>query len=100
MASNLEKAELGRALLVNADLTDANLERAYLARADLRNARLTGANLRGAEFYLADLRGADIAGAQNLTQEQLEDSCGDDTTSLPPGLAAPPTWPCASQEGD
>ena len=95
---NLEKAELGRTSLAGADLSNANLERAYLARTDLRGAQLAGANLRNAELYLADLRGADLSRAQNLVQEQLVETCGDEATKLPAGLAVPPEWPCASQD--
>jgi ABC-type microcin C transport system permease subunit YejB len=51
-----------------------------------------------AELYLADLRGADLSRAQNLVQEQLVETCGDEATKLPAGLAVPPEWPCASQD--
>jgi len=98
--SNLEKAELGRAVLVHANLTRAILKRAYLARSDLRQAQLSNADLTDAELYLADLRGADLSQVLGLVEAQLEETCGDDTTKLPAGLAAPRSWPCASADED
>jgi uncharacterized protein YjbI with pentapeptide repeats len=95
--ADLEKAELGRAVFLNADLTDVDLRGAYLARADLRGALLAGADLTGAEFYLADLRGADLSQATGLDQPQLVKTCGDDTTKLPAGIGPGPDWPCASR---
>ena len=76
------------------------LKRAYLARADLRQAQLSKADLSDVELYLADLRGADLSQALGLVQAQLEETCGDDTTKLPAGLAPPPSWPCASAGED
>jgi uncharacterized protein YjbI with pentapeptide repeats len=100
VGANLEKAELGRAVLVNADLGNVNLRNAYLARADLRGARLAGADLSGAEFYLADLRGADLSQATGLAQSQLNETCGNETTKLPPDIDPPAAWPCASRGED
>jgi uncharacterized protein YjbI with pentapeptide repeats len=67
----------------NADLGGANLE-----GADLKGAYLGGANLEAADLEGADLGGADLSDARNLTVEQLEQAVIDDTTKLPPDLAA------------
>jgi uncharacterized protein YjbI with pentapeptide repeats len=96
--ANLEKAELGRASLENADLAGANLTRAYLARADLRHAALAGADLTEAELHLADLGGVDLSQAHGLKQTQLDESCGDDSTKLPAGIARPAAWPCTTAD--
>lgn len=67
---------LGRADLHGADLTNASLVGAYLQGADLAGARLAGANLSGAE----------ASRARGLTRAQLAGACGDEATTLPPGL--------------
>lgn len=94
----LQKAELGRALLGGADLTKADLTGAFLARADLRGARLDGANFRNATVQLADLRDTDLSTAINLTAAQIEETCGNAGTKLPPGIAAPVQWQCSGRE--
>jgi len=38
--------------------------------------------------------GADLSGVTGLTQAQLDLTCGDPATRLPPGLAPPASWPC------
>ncbi|MEV0650725.1 pentapeptide repeat-containing protein [Phytomonospora sp. NPDC050363] len=69
-----EKADLSRARLRGATVTDAHLPdvnlsgadlmAADLSRADLRGADLTGADLRHTDFEGADLTGADFTGAR------------------------------------
>jgi uncharacterized protein YjbI with pentapeptide repeats len=88
----LDRADLKGAVLVYANLSDADLSGANLNGANLRGAKLRGAGLRG-----ADLSGADLSGADGVTQEQLDEACGDNKTQLPEGLtirtcpvAAPP----------
>ena len=56
------EARLDKTILKDAILTDADLTDAYLGGADLTDANLTRANLRD---------------AKNLTQAQLDASCGD-----------------------
>ena len=68
--------------------------------ADLQKAQLAKANLHETELYLSDLRGADLSQAQNLAQDQLQETCGDQSTKLPAGLKPPPNWPCASRQAD
>ena len=102
--ANLKRAELRRARLAQANLQGANLGDARLPAADLRGADLleanleqvvlTGADLSGARLERASLSGAVLKGAvllrvEGLTQRQLERSCGDPATQLPPGLQIP-----------
>ena len=58
--ANLTDANLKRAILRGANLTDAHLTRANLTRADLGGANLTYANLTGAKLTRAILRGANL----------------------------------------
>jgi uncharacterized protein YjbI with pentapeptide repeats len=96
-----ERAELGGAILQQADLHDANLERAVLSGArmsvaDLMCANLKGADLRGADLWMsdlkdanlegADLRGANLSEATNLTRVQLASAITDEETVLPSDL--------------
>jgi len=109
--ANLQKAVLGvaeagrlagmPAKLMNANLWEANLKEANLVGvnlkgADLNYAKLNDANLGGANFEEADLEDAELQGAdfrwaklskcKNLTQIQLDSACGNEQTTLPPGL--------------
>ncbi len=80
-----------------ADLRRANLEGAYLCMANLQEANLKGANLQGVNLWRANLQGAILEGAilegatliraKDLTQEQLDEACGDAKTKLPPNLS-------------
>lgn len=88
---NLCKADLFEADLSDAILFDANLSGAKLVFADLSGSKLLKANLIGAELGSADLSEADLSGADlsaaNLlsaivTQDALDQACGDETTSL------------------
>ncbi len=62
--ANLKKAELAHAKLSDSSLTFACLEEADLTGAYLENADLTGANLKGANLQGAHLNGANLSGAQ------------------------------------
>jgi uncharacterized protein YjbI with pentapeptide repeats len=93
--ANLEKADLFQANLQEADLMGANLQGADLLVANLQKANLAGAQLQGANLNGANLRGAELKhtnleGAESLTQEQLDEACGDEKTKLPPGLSVKP----------
>jgi len=98
----LRYADLEGALLVGADLRaadlrDALLNLANLIGANLTNVDLTGANLTDAILRDADLGNADLSGAilintlpsGGITQQQLNQACGDDSTTLPAGLTIP-----------
>lgn len=65
--------------LRGADMTNASFVGAYLEGANLRDARLSGANFSGAQMDKA----------VGLRQAQLNQACGDDTTTLPKGLHIP-----------
>jgi uncharacterized protein YjbI with pentapeptide repeats len=62
--------------------------------ADLTNANFVGSYIEGANFSGARLNGAVFSGAEmdrviGLTQAQLNQACGDDSTRLPRGLHIP-----------
>jgi uncharacterized protein YjbI with pentapeptide repeats len=100
--AKFSNANLRDADLQFGDLSGADLGGANLISADLRDANLIGAAFHGAIIVRADLRGArlsgaDLSDAHGVTQEQLDEACGDDETRLPEGLtirrcpvAAPP----------
>jgi hypothetical protein len=69
--------EGAQANLREADLQGADLRGAKLQRADLRDANLQRANLSG-----ANLSGAKLTEAEHLTQQQLDEACGDEETKL------------------
>ena len=101
MNTNLIGANLKSASLYNADLSaswlgNTNFKGASLWNANLTEARLSGANLDGANLDGTILNGADLSGAKNLTQEQLNQACGDEKTKLPEGLTIPL---CKKNEG-
>lgn len=87
--TDLRMADFSNANLQGADLEQANLERAELKNAYLQEAHLIGANFRGANLQGAVLKGADLRWTRNLTQEQLDQACGDNETKLPEGLTIP-----------
>jgi uncharacterized protein YjbI with pentapeptide repeats len=98
--SNMIGTNFTDAVLENAILNDADLSGATFLRASLNGAQLDKARLGGADFKVADLAGssiggADLTGVVNLTQAQLNTTCGDAETKLPADLSPPKTWPCA-----
>ena len=93
--ANLTGANLTRADLTRADLTGANLTGANLTGTDLTGANLTRADLTGADLTRADLTGADLTGAylfntNGVTQPQLNQACGNNTTNLKRGFRITP----------
>ncbi len=98
----LRHSNLQRASFVNADLQGSDLQGATLLNVnfhdtDLMEADLRGANFKGvlfleADLQGADLRGADLRGAHRLTQEQIKETIGDETTQLPEHLTKPASW--------
>jgi uncharacterized protein YjbI with pentapeptide repeats len=70
----------------------AHLSNAFLMGADLSGAELIGTDLSNAYLLNANLSGADLRGSR-LTQEQLDEACGDADTKPPEGLK-PPKKPC------
>jgi Pentapeptide repeats (8 copies) len=95
--ANLYGANLSGTDLLLADLSGASLIGATLTAALLNNANLTEANFYGADlteanFYGADLSGANLTETSGLTQEQVDDADGDESTLLPTGLHPPERW--------
>jgi uncharacterized protein YjbI with pentapeptide repeats len=80
--------------LSKADLRDAVLVKAYLARTNFGGAALAGADFTNAYFLLTRIEGTDLSAVRGLEQQQIDDSCGNDTTKLPAGLKPPQSWPC------
>ena len=100
-SANFEKADLSRAVFDKAIITGANFMYANLSRAVLSSAVFEGGlDFKNAFFLFARIEGVDLSQAQNLTQQQLDMACGDNTTKLPAGLTAPAQWPCPEDEKD
>src|SRR5215207_5679209 len=114
-ATDLRGAHLEGARLNKVSLRRADLRRAHLEGAVLREARLEGAELEGADLEGADVRGANLllyvtAGDDRhtiwdlrkytiaelsgggLTQEQLDETIGDESTLFPSDLERPEHW--------
>jgi len=79
--ANLSGVDLKNALLASANLSYASLWGASLSGADLSYAKLTETDLRN-----VTLRSAKLGSVDGLTQQQLDEACGDEKTELPPGL--------------
>jgi len=69
------------AVFSSADFTSANLANASFVGAYLQGSDFAGANLSGVNFS-----GAEMDRARGLSQGQLASACGDEATTLPPGL--------------
>lgn len=102
--SRLRQSDLSYSIMdrVNFSGTDLSVAEGYagrFTRASFRNANLQDASFVGAYLGYADfagatfggtvLAGANLEGAQNLTQSQLNNACGDGETILPAGLRVP-----------
>lgn len=82
-AANLKEADLrGADLSMGTDLREAYLEGADFQSALLQGADLRGVYLSGANLRWANLPGADLRKAVGITEKQLEETAGDDTTRL------------------
>jgi uncharacterized protein YjbI with pentapeptide repeats len=96
--ADFEKSELGRVILTGADINDAKFGFANLARADFRGAVFSSAlDFTGAYLYRTRFDGVDLSAATGLQQWQVDLACGDASTKLPAGLAAPASWPCTEE---
>jgi uncharacterized protein YjbI with pentapeptide repeats len=94
--ADLSASVMNHTSFARGDLRDVNaygavFSSADFAGADLTNASFVGAYLQGSNFVGANLSGVNFSGAEmdharGLTQRQLQAACGDDTTTLPPGL--------------
>jgi uncharacterized protein YjbI with pentapeptide repeats len=80
--ANLHAAEMSNANLSNADLSHADL---YAA--DLAAANLTRTDLRDSLLRFVRLTAAKLSEAKNISQQQLDSTCGGDAaTTLPKGM--------------
>jgi len=95
---DFEKAELGRANFQKAILTGTRFSLANLSRADLTNSVFEGPIAFDRAFlFLTHIEGLDLSAATGLEQEQIDISCGDEKTKLPPTLKTPGAWPCDAE---
>ena len=94
--ADMSAAVMNYTTMAGADLRDVNAYGAVFtgvsfAGANLTNASFVGTYLEGANFRGANLSGVNFSGAEmdraiGLTQGQLSEACGDDSTTLPRGL--------------
>ena len=103
--ADLRGADLRGADLRGASLQGASLQGASLQGASLEDASLEDSDLRGAFLEDSDLRGADLRGAylqdaKELTQEQIELTFGNATTTLPRHLHPPAGWRLGARAGN
>jgi hypothetical protein len=77
-----------------ANLVGASFEGAIAPRALFYEANLAGTSFKRAFLYYTRFEGADLSEVEGMTQEQLDQTCGDEATKLPPGLTVPARWPC------
>jgi len=87
--SELGRVDFGAAKLVNVDFSHTNL-----SRVDFDDAELSNVKFDGAYTYLTRFQGVDLRSAQQLTQMQVDQACGDSQTRLPEGLRPSASWPC------
>lgn len=97
--ADLQAAELDNVRFTGADLTivnafaarfsGANFTGANLFRGNFVGAHFEGAILAGANLGEAIFSGADLSAARGLTQSQISNACGDETTLLPLGMTIP-----------
>lgn len=90
IATIMDSAVMRRASLKGANLMGAYLRGAVLTGANLSNACLLGTDLTHADLAAVNLSGANMRSAKGLTQEQLDEACGDSHTLLPYGLTIKP----------
>ena len=78
----------------SARLNGVSFQFTDLSRVIFNAAKLTDVDFRGAYTYLTHFENVDLRKVSNLSQLQLDLSCGDRTTQLPEGRRMPDTWPC------
>lgn len=92
--ADMSDGDFHRTNFAGANLTDANLTNALLPRSDLRGANLMNTQFGGVYLFRVRIEGVDLTVTKGLIQAQIDISCGDQSTKLPNGLAAPASWPC------
>jgi hypothetical protein len=89
LGANLHGAYLGEAHMISTNLRETNLSKANFFKADPHGVNLSGADLHEAFLMKAKLLEVNLRNVLNLSQEQLNTACVDDTTMLPDGLIRP-----------
>lgn len=79
-------AVMSRVLATDCLFDEADFSGAILDDGDFARARFLSTNFAGASLRATRLNGADLSSALGLTQEQLDEACGDEATKLPRGL--------------
>lgn len=92
--SDMSEGDFIRNSFADANLSGAIMVGATLPRSVFHGANLNGVSMQRAYLYWARFEGTDLSGIKDLTQEQLNTTCGDQTTKLPQGLTVPKSWPC------
>lgn len=95
--NDFQSANLIGASAPSVDFTRSNFDRARLDNVDLTSATLDGGQFTGVRFGFANLEGASLKGTNlsdadmthvvGLTQDQLDQACGNMNTRLPDGLS-------------
>jgi len=90
-AKNLTGADFNRANAVLmcmsfANFTNATFRGTDLSAANLAHATVDGADFTGAVMDITSIKGTDLSRAKGLTQNQLDQACGDADTKAPAGL--------------
>jgi hypothetical protein len=69
-----------------------------MSRVNLANARVDGSvDFEEAFMFRTRIVGVDLSSAKGLKQDQIDLTCGDSNTKLPPGLKPSPDWPCQAE---
>ena len=92
--ADLSDGDFDRNDFTGAKLAGADFTGAILPRSLFSGATLSGTSLTGAFLYKSRFEGVDLSAVKGLTQDQLDQTCGDQATKLPTGLSAPVHWPC------
>ncbi len=82
--SDADRSIFYAAIFTRSTLTDSQFKRANFDRALFRDVTIKGGDFTGATFKESNFSGANLLEAP-LTQEQLDEACGDDETLLPEG---------------
>jgi uncharacterized protein YjbI with pentapeptide repeats len=88
------KSELGRVDFSAAQLDEVSFHFSNVSRVIFNKAKLKNVDFWGAYTYLTHFENVDLRKVKNLSQLQLDLSCGDQDTRLPEGRWMPDTWPC------
>lgn len=100
--ANLRESDFTEATFQATELNEAKLRgavfiRATFVKALLHNANFDEADVKDAVFSRTVVKGSDFSNVKNMTQQQMDNSCGDTETKVPKGITPPPlcentTW--------